>query len=278
MDIFTFFKLFSSGYGGLSNKMSLYALLVFVIGSYSISNSVVLLKIGELIHNKDSLIASIGLMMLLWLTYYINRMDDWNLWLNNLFIVILLSLMTSHVEVIRLKKSILFQTKLLNILIFSALIGILIKSLAFYTPKIYAFNQKNYACNIELVKATGFCFRDKSESEQILEKIEYLNHIKDKNSYLILSILSAQVRIKNFNPGFPWYEPFAEVITKKDFINIIRWINTSNIEYILTDNFNSDLSNTVPNKTKHLKDIIDNLPNYRIIGSNRHWFIYKKIY
>jgi hypothetical protein len=273
--IFTFFKLFSSGYGGLSNNLSLYALLVFIIASYSLSNGIVLLKARELNHNKDSLIASIGLMMLLWLTYYINRMDYWNLWLNNLFIIILLSAVTSHIDLNKTNCCVSFQRKLLNVLMLTALIGILIESLLISIPKIYALNTKS-ACNFELVKATGFCFRDKSESHQILKRIEYLNNIKDKNRYLILSNLSAQIRVRHFNSGFPWYDPFAEVITRKDFASLIDWIETHNVEYILTDNFNSELSNSVPNKTKHLKEIIEYLPNYRLIEASEEWLIYKK--
>lgn len=268
-DIFHFIKLFSSGYGGLKNTVSTYAILLFFIGSTFVSIGFKSIQ-NNLITKEIAFRGSIGSMIILWLMYYINRMDYWNLWFNTVFLILIISSLYK-IKFPRVKKNILLS----NLIIFSTLLGLTFESMEVLSHQVKSAFEK-IPCNVELALSTNFCF--KLENDGYLEKkIAYLKAIKNKNDYLVLSNLSSQARIQGFNTGFPWYEPFAEINKQSDFNKFSSYINQGNYKFIITDNFDSKLSKLVPNKSNHLKDLINSLNNYQILDANDEWILYKKI-
>ena len=83
-----FLRLFSSGYGGLVSKLEVFAGLLVFFGAHALIRGAWWAKRGKLTPLR-AYQSAVGAMILVWLPYYVNRMNVLNLWFEAVLLILL---------------------------------------------------------------------------------------------------------------------------------------------------------------------------------------------
>ena len=89
--------------------------------------------------------------------------------------------------------------------------------------------------------------------------------------------MSTYARLHGFNDGFPWYEPMAEVIRKKEVEKIVNWIEMQGPKYILADDPSYDIALTAPEHCRQIQSYLPRLVSYREIRRKDGWIVLERI-
>jgi len=125
----------------------------------------------------------------------------------------------------------------------------------------------------DCVVINGMCLKGALGS-QTGEKLETLAARFSPHETLVLSRISSSVRLQGFNEGFPWYEPFGEVIRNRDVDLLVDWIEKRGPKYILVDDPNSLIAQAAVHH--NFDDVIARLDSYRKTGTDTGWVILER--
>lgn len=269
-DLFYFVRLFSSGYGGRVSELSVFAGILIFFGSYSLMRGAALAK-NDRISTLTAYQAALGTMILVWMTYYINSMSEWNLWFQGILLILLFApnIRTSLQKIVRAEFG--FKT-------FYRITAIsLIAALVFLSAERHFLSTINYLKNAgsDYSLFQNFYCVD-PETESSIKKLNQLKNISNKKDYLLISHLSSEVRLLGFNEKFPWYDPFGEIPKERDLDNIIFWINNSGPRYLISENPSSPLSLSVPNRTNHIEKILEGVTAYTQVKDDSNWLFFER--
>ena len=274
-DLFSFLELFSSGYGGLVSRPSVFAIFVVFFAVIAIVRGVLRAREGN-ITNVDAFQAGIGMMMLVWLSYYFNRMAEWNLWFQAVLVLLLFAPRINFSSLRMLSRKFQFDSVYLWLAV--SLMGALVFSSAgrnlYDSLNYYRFVKSS--CNDSLHVVKGFCFAG-SDGPEISKQVTFLKNLPGRGDYLIISYMPTQVRLMGFNEGFPWYDLFGEIQRDEDLNLVIKWIETKGPRYIATDDPFSAISVQMPNRSQHLQHIVNSLQSYEKINNDSGWIIYERL-
>jgi hypothetical protein len=270
-----FMKLWLSGYGGIKSNFSVFAILLFFLSITYLIRSFYLVRISK--DTKNSILQGVlSAIILVWLIYYVNRMSEWNLWFQAILYIMLIAPSINRKSIFfiisssrNLSANTILSFCLIGALIFSSLTRLI------HDGKLYILAYRS-ECTISFSLFQKNCFINKNT----INELDYFYNplsLNDKNKILILSHRSTQARLLGFNENFPWYEPFGEVATKNDILNLIEWIDKNRPLYIYMDNPKSEVSISVINRTNHFIFISAQLGDYEFHSNDNNWYVYKRI-
>lgn len=269
-DLFYFVRLFSSGYGGRVSELSVFAGILIFFGSYSLIRGAALAR-NNRISTLTACQAALGTMILVWMTYYINSMSEWNLWFQAILLILLFApnIRPSLQKIVHAE----FGFKIFYTITAISLIAALVSLSA----------ERHFLSTINYLKNAGsgyslfqnFYFVD-PETESSIKHLNRFNNISNKKDYLFISHLSCEVRLLGFNENFPWYDPFGEIPKERDLNNIIFWINNSGPRYLISGNPSSPFSLSVPNRTNHINKILDGVTAYTQVRDDSNWLFFER--
>lgn len=266
--------LFTSGSMGLVNDMSILAPLLTFFGCSALVRGAILARMGN-ISPVSAYQAAIGAMILVWLAYYLNRMHDWNLWLQAVLLICLFAP--------KIRPSILrfYRRKLDLSKFYVATATALVIGLLFQSAHRFAIGDMRHfaglaqeGCLEKLALFQKYCHLSPQTAE-IVAQLSALDGLSRFDN-LVVSLLPAQVRFMGFNEGFPWYEPFSETRTLRDMEKMTRWINAHGPRYIVMDNPISSVAAAMPNRREHMRMIELRLTAYRRIRTVPGWIFYQR--
>lgn len=270
-----FLRLFSSGYGGLVSKLDVFAGLLVFFGAHALIRGAWWAKRGKLTP-LWAYQSAVGAMILVWLPYYINRMNALNLWFETVLLILLFapSLPNYPSDALRARD----RFKVFYVATAFALLAAL-GAASVGTLFNDAYNYVRLArarCIGSPSPIQGLCPQDAAIAEESRAILHSLDRIERKGDYLVLSHLSSGVRLRGFDEAFPWYEPFGEVARAHDLRTVTAWIDRSGPPHLIIDNPSSMLSASVPNRTRHLADIVKGLTRYKQVGSDPRWLYFER--
>jgi len=265
-----FVSLFAGGYGGLAAMPSTTAILLFFFAVGAVLRGVWRARRGKLVW-VDLYQASVGTIMLVWFMYYMNRMHNWNLW----FQLVMLAFMIAP-RLTPGSMRLLFWLPSRRVITYPVIIACFIGGQFGHS----AYKLSSYTAEwsrtdfTDCVLINGMCLKGALGS-QTAEKLETLAARFSPRDTLVLSKISSSVRLKGFNEGFPWYEPFGEVIRNRDVDLFVDWIERRGPKYILVDDPNSLIAQAWVHH--NYDDVITRLDSYRKTGTDTGWVIYERI-
>lgn len=274
-DLLVFVELFASGYGGIVGKPSVFGAFAAFFAVAALVRGVLRARNGK-ITRIDAFQAGIGTMILTWLPYYINRMDERNLWFHGLLVLFLFAPRLDGSSLQILSRKVRFGGVYVWLAI--SLVG----GQVFYSAERLLMDSQNlirwrdWPCQTTLEESSGLCVPGRLGGK-ISDKLAYLRSITEKEDYLVISQLAGQVRLLGFNEGFPWYAPFAEVPRAADLAAIVDWIDVRGPRFVVADDPTSTISREVPARTRHFEKIVGSLKFYREYDVGSGWIIYERI-
>jgi len=271
-DTFYFIKLFLFGYAQIAAPASLLCLLLIFISLYILIKNIINMK-NYIYNDKEIFQASLCLMILTFLIYYFNRMSEANLWFCCVLIYILIVTMINNDLFISIYKN--------KSIPFSAVISICLTiSIIFWSTERYynetnIIKQINNSCYSDDRYLTAYCFKDVNLLNYLVNKLKILDNEDNKDQTLVISNLSAEVRLMGFNKNVPWYDFYGEINKDKDILNVEDFLNISKPLYIYIDNY-SDIGNKIDINRSYQYSLLAKLFNkYSIQSSDEYWTIYK---
>jgi hypothetical protein len=281
VNIFSFIKIFASGYGGLVGQPNVLATFVVFFGGVALVRGVLRARNGK-VSSIDAYQAGVGAIMLAWLPYYVNRMAEWNLWVQA---SLLLLLFAPRIDFSFLR--ILSRKDHFCTLYISLGVSLMGAHMIFSTVQSWAPHVVRY-CRVigsRPVKAASYGDQEAGrgyrvvcvDAPEIAKQLGFLEGITEKNDYLIISKFPTQIRLMGFNKNFPWYDPFGEIPRVSDFNSLIDWIETRGPHYLMIDDPASSISMEKPNHTQHFQQIVNSLPFYRKHKTDSGWVIYERM-
>ncbi|MDH4121424.1 MAG: hypothetical protein OEV94_06960 [Deltaproteobacteria bacterium] len=223
---------------------------------------------------RDAYQAGVGTSILVWLSYYMNRMSEMNLW----FLLVLLILLFSprvNWAAWRFMMTKSFGTGHVYLLL--AMGGVLYFTYdeINHSRSMYHLQNGNLPCYDTQGAYPEYCLLGDS-GKDFSEKMNELGTITNKADVLILSGYSMEVRLQGFNAGFPWYDPFGEVGTYSRFDHCIGDVSSRNPVWILSENPNTEAGKSMPNRMEHQRLIMQALPQYQEIKRSAHWIYFQR--
>jgi hypothetical protein len=271
-----FLRLFVSGYGSLVSKLDVFAGLLVFLGGHALIQGAWYGVRGRITPQR-AYQSSIGVMILVWLPYYINRMNPMNLWFETVLLILLFapSVPDCPSDVLNAPrvgfKAFYVAT---TVALFAALGA---QSIGTLIPDAYNYVRLARAsCIGSLSPIQGLCAEDAEVTEESRAIIHSLKQIQHKDEYLVLSHLSSGVRLHGFDRAFPWYEPFGEVAKTHDLRMVTTWIDRRGPPHLMVSNPTSQLSASVPNRTRHLTELVECLTQYEQVGNDPHWLYFDR--
>jgi hypothetical protein len=274
--LFQFMALFATGgYGGLVDKPSMTATLLFFVATTAVLRGVWRARDGILL-SVDAYEAAVGTIMLVWLMYYVNRMAEWNLW----FQLVLLALLIAPRVTLEGWQQ-LFRKPLRFGVTFSMIIACLIggqlasSSSQFADLAVGWLRWQRVGCGDGMI-LDGKCLPWLRGSRSELQ-MNALTEGHSPSDTLVLAAASTYVRLHGFNEGFPWYDPFFEVVREKDVNTIVKWIEMRGPKYILTDDPNSDIALAAPEYSRQIQSYLTRLVSYREVRRDAGWIMLERV-
>jgi hypothetical protein len=275
-DTFTFVKLFSSGYGGLVGELSAFGAMLVLFGSAAVMRAFQRAGAGRAT-SVSNWQGALGAVILAWMPYYMNRMAEWNLWFQAILLVLLIG-PQMHTRAGRLLGGSLMRLRSLLVLTCIALfggLGLAAAERVYSDLRIYA-ELHRAGCTIRPALVQPACHANPGLRSAIVD-LQQLAAVRDKDDYLVLSVLPAQVRLLGFNEDFPWYDAFGEIIRQSDMGEAATWIRKHGARFIVIDNPASVAARSVPNRTRHLRTLVAQLPEYRQVATTPGWITYERV-
>ena len=261
-----------SGYGGLVNRLSLSAGLIFLIAATTVLRIFVRARDGKL-SKMDVWQVAIASVMLVWFYYYINRMAEVNLLFQWVLLVLLLAPLLDLGR-FKLESVKPYKARPLELVLFSLIASQLVYSthIAFSNSRSW-FHSYRAGC-LSTDQLNGIClpgFGNNAMSKQLTA----LNEFSPSNS-IVLTGFSTAVRIKGFNKNFPLFDPM-EIALKKDVHKIVDWIESKGPRFILADGPTSSATLASPEHTEQIWLYLSMLKSYREVERRSDWVIFERI-
>jgi hypothetical protein len=221
----------------------------------------------------DGYQAALGTMILVWMVYYINREEQWNLWFQT---VLLLLMWAPRFRIVdsRILRGFSRYGAIHYCLAGSLLGGLLVSSMSL---SLQLWRRQVVEFQGAWSRSEGFAgmyaIRDEGLASMVSARLDYLESIERKERYLLLSHLPTQVRLMGFNKGFPWYEPFAEVTTNQDLDEIVTWIDRHGPPFLMLENLHPKAYSEVVHRARHLHGIGRQLKRYSFHTEESGWLI-----
>lgn len=272
--LFQFVMLFSAGgYGGMADKPSAIASLIFFVVITIVLRSVWRAREGTL-QSADIYEAAVGSIMLVWLIYYVNRMAEWNLW----FELVLLVLMIAPRLALN-NSYLLFQRSAqfggFSMVVACLIGGLVASSAAQFMPLAKeGVRWQRVGCNegesldgkcLPWLKGTNFDAQMKALTERY-----------SRADTLALTAVSTYARLRGFNERFPWYD-LMEATHKKDVGAIVDWINSRGPKYIITDDPADEIALASLERSNQIQSFIPQLRSYREISKESGWIVLERV-
>jgi len=260
---------FSGGYAGLKIKFEPFAAVLLVHSIYLAAKGTFLRSKGPL-EAEDSIKISIAIAILVWLTYYVNRPDSWNLWT---YIYLYGFLIAGSFKVNNEKnKSFIFNSR--NVLFACVLMPLILSSNRETIKTIIG----NIGENQNLSEISGVLISKKTadliniKSEFAVKTLSIDNNpvFLTKYSYIL------PLQIKYFN-RLPFNDIFNEAYTVNDYDRNLKTLIDSNKKYIYFDALEKDMIREellVEDFYKRVKDGISGAYEPAEISSG--WEIWKR--
>lgn len=273
--LFQFMVLFTtSSYGGLVDKPSLMATLLFLIATTSVLRAVCRARCGVLL-SVDAYEAAVGTIMLVWLMYYVNRMAEWNLWFQP---VLLMAMIAPRIALNRWQQ--LFRKPLRLGVTFSMIVACLIGGQVTSSSSQFAYQAAEWLRWQHLGCGEGVVLDGKCLPWFRGSKFELQMNALTEGNYpaetIVLSGMSTYARLRGFNDGFPWYDPM-EVVRQQEVEGIVNWIETRGPKYILADDPSYDIARAVPEHSRQIQYYLSLLVSYREVRRSAGWVIMERI-
>lgn len=273
--IFNFLLIFggASGYGGMSDKISINALMFFFVATFILTRTVFQLKNKKL--TVDTIWqASIAVILLVWLYYYINRMAEWNLWFHWVLLVLLLSPYLTYGNLLKMiSNKFDKKTKMLFCCISLFLAG----QTAYSARLTMESTLKSYKLAYVGCDESNFFgvfyvdnFNDSRLKNQFNELLKF-----EREKTTVLSAFSTNIRLLGFNEEFPW-NTTMDIIYKKDLSLIPKWLDDFGTEFIIID---APSSTTAQVSQKHLEQtnlMLQQLTSYQKVTQTNDWVVYER--
>ncbi len=272
--LFQFLALFiKDGYGGMVDKPSLVASLLFFVAATKVLQSVWRTRNG-FVTSLDAYEAAIGTIMLVWMIYYINRMAESNLWFQFVLLTLLIAPRVTH-DFWRY----LLQKPLKNWAMFAMVMACLIGGqligssayLAWITGK-WAKCQYTKCGDSVVLDGKYLPWFPGSQFEL------QMNALKEKYSptnTIVLTGFSTYARLRGFNDGFPLYSP-GEVVLRKDIDELVNWIEMHGTQYILADDPAYDIGSTAPEHCLLIQSYLPKLASYQEVRRDDGWIVLER--
>lgn len=272
--LFQFVMLFTAGgYGGMVDKPSAVASLIFLVAMTIVLRSVWRAREGTL-QPTDIHEAAVGSIMLVWLMYYVNRMAEWNLW----FELVLLVLMIAPRLALN-NSYLLFRWSeplgRVSMVVACLIGGQVASSAAQFTPLAKeGIRWQRVGCH-EGVSFDGICL-PWLKGTNCDTQMKALTERYSPSDTLVLSGISTYARLRGFNEGFPWYDPM-EVVHKKDVSTIVDWINSHGPKYVIADDPDDEIALASPEHSNQIQSYIPHLRSYREISKESGWIVLERV-
>ena len=205
-----------TGYGGLKGKISLSAAIFLIFGLFSLLSVSLKVRTCANINSNEIWRVFISTVMLLWHSYYFNRMDEWNLWFNWVLFVFLISSYFSdfkygtslEILIRRLRTRSIFFV-LIFVLIASSLLSQSIYSIKTSAPLFNKMIELGMRCEGGDL-AMGLCLKGdaKDQFRSYITDVRML----DKKNTIVLSELTTITRLDGFNKNLNFYTPYDAVV------------------------------------------------------------------
>ena len=211
--IFLFGK---TGYGGLKGKLSLTAAIFLIFGLIPLISAALKIRARERINSNEIWRVLVATVMLLWHSYYFNRMAEWNLWFNWILFVILISSYFAGVTY-RTALENLFQCFSSNNILFGLVFVLIVSSLLYQS--IYSI-KVSYPLFLKMIQVgtkcedgdlvIGLCLKGdaKDQFRSYTADVRTL----DKKNTIVLSELTTITRLDGFNKNLNFYTPYDAVV------------------------------------------------------------------
>jgi hypothetical protein len=278
--LLNFFKLFSGYFTGPISKPNILSGLLLFFSFLSILRVFHINSVRN-VGKKDLFQASVALMMMGWIFYYLKSMTYSNIWFEIILFTFFLSpnLKLGAIKLINNSKK--FSG------FYGMLVVVLFTGMLFYASEQYSIIFNKY--RTELVSKCNdnkdgnqilrnVCFTQNSNDGYYIRRyIEYSNTIVDKKNSIVFSNYPYTMRLRGYNKGLPWYEPFAEAILNADVISQAKWLDDVGPKYLYLDNPDSRIGLELKLRMSQIKRMIEMTLRYkRIEGGNEYFIIYKR--
>jgi|SRR5580658_4254312 hypothetical protein len=269
--LFHFLVTFAGGYGGLVAKPDIAAIFLFFFALRAMLRSVARAR-EQPLDGVDCYQAGLGAGIAVWMIYYINRMDGWNLW----FELILFTLMLApRLELDSTRFSLrrisgMGAAEAILALVFIA--GQVTESTTHLAWDGLRWATIDWnAC----VTVNGVCVRS-GDGAGLVSALDHLATDHARADTIVLSGAATQIRLLGFNQGFPWYEPFAEVMRTRDVAALADWIERSPVKQVIADDPDSVVARATPERNRQIRDILGQLPSFHPTRSDAGWVVYER--
>lgn len=254
-----FLSLFgASGFGGMRNKLSFSAAIITLTGMYTLLDAASKSRLGKIDHH-DLWEVLLATTMLVWLTYYVNRMDEWNLWFEWVLITFWsISKLDRHLCSPNSNHSNPGEhygpnEKLLYCLVAGALIGQAYGSISYLGYRVsreIAYSKSKRTERDYSFVGFSIVGRDGRYVKKYFEELKSL----DASNTMVFSNLPTLTRLHGFNALSPYYTPF-EILTFSDLPKAKALISGTEDQVIAFDSPRSELGMLKPQLGTQLQSI-----------------------
>lgn len=251
-----FLQLFSSGYGGLPIRWIPAAAIIFMLALTPIKRMIV----DQSRFKPQPLQVGLGLAILSWLPYFMNRMDE----RNNLWLLVLLGALLLYSEWSTFGSSTV-SSRLPNTLFLSLFAALLLSNVGGQISSRPVQREANCRVVEELVSAA--CLST-SDEQMIQHKFQTLRDNFEPRSVIVMSIFPAETYLSGYNRGTPYTDFFSEVATVSQQERVTEWIRAHSPGMILVDS----IDNT---RTRHFRTLISGVGGFiEQRNVEHHWIVY----
>jgi len=273
--IFQFLTVFlKNGYGGMVDKPSLMATLLFFAATTVILRGVLHSRNGT-ISKTEAYEAAMGTFILVWLIYYANRMAELNLWFQSALLILMIAPRIDYREWKILARRPLRCRLTLAVVIACMIGGQLAYSSAHFATNSIKWFIRQYVGYDECMILDGKSVPWLPQS-RIQLQINALTEKHSPSDTLVLSGISSYARRHDFNSGFPWYSP-GEIIDKRDVEKFENWAARRGPKYIIADDPTCDIAMARPEHSKLIQSFLVNLTSYAEVGRDSGWIVLERV-
>lgn len=267
----SFFLLFAGGYGSEAALPSVFAVLVVFFGAAAFAAGVERAR-GKRLSRLVAFQAAVGMLMLAWLPYYVNRMREWNLWFHAVLVVMLFS-PRLHLVVRALRSPRRSVVVLIATATVGGLLGVSVRHLGAQLDALAAATDA--PCRAALGSVEPCVPGVAGELRAALR--EGLSAVPQPTDVLVLSLLSTEVRLAGFNASFPWYDAFGELQRARELSATAAWIDQHGPAQVIIESDQSALGAAMPTRVAHLAAVGRQLTRYRLTSTGGPWLVYARL-
>lgn len=264
---------FASGFCGISTLPSPFSILIFLFASCAVYRGFSRAGRG-CAHRIDAYQAAVGSMMLVWLFYYINRMHPYNLWVQSAFLVMLFAPRVSLSLARLLRQGSIFAQSFV-VLSTALLVAVSVEHVTTSVRDVREWHSRVLAVQGLSGNVTDLSVPDPLHAG-VIAQIDALRGISDKNEYLVVSSLSTDVRALGFNQGVPWYDLFADILTRSTLDRARDWIELHGPRFILLDDPSGTIAQDANPQTAQLQALVGGLSSYREVAKRDGWITFER--